>query len=60
MMVHETARDIKKLWLAIKLSICTLYVLSICTSKKVKTMVWEPIEGFNLEPKFLTWTPSKP
>jgi hypothetical protein len=23
--------------------------------EKAQTFVWEPIEGFNLEPRFLTW-----
>jgi hypothetical protein len=26
--------------------------------EKAKTFVWEPIEGFNQGPIFLTWTPS--
>jgi hypothetical protein len=28
--------------------------------EKAQTFVWEPIEGFNLEPRFSTWTLFKP
>jgi hypothetical protein len=28
--------------------------------QKAKTFVWEPIEGYNVEPRFLTGTVSKP
>jgi hypothetical protein len=28
--------------------------------EKTQTFVWDPIEGFNLDFRFLTWTPSKP
>jgi hypothetical protein len=28
--------------------------------KKAQTFVWGPIECFNLEPRFLTWTLSEP
>jgi hypothetical protein len=27
--------------------------------EKAQTFVWKLTEGFNLEPRFLTWTPSK-
>jgi hypothetical protein len=27
--------------------------------EKAQSFVWELIEGFNLEPRFFTWTPSK-
>jgi hypothetical protein len=29
-------------------------------AQTVQTFVWEPSEGFNLEPRFFTGTPSKP
>jgi hypothetical protein len=28
--------------------------------EKTLIFVWEPIESFNLEPSFFTWTPSEP
>jgi hypothetical protein len=33
--------------------------LSKKNPQKTQIFLWKPIEGFNLEPKFLTWTPSK-